>query len=219
MSDQGYHNYHYAQEWKQDQWLNFGEPPYQQYSQYPLGPMDTKASSITRLEDILIQFMQVSISNQKRVDTSIQNLNFQVGQIAKKLADQHRGTNTQTNPEEHEDCMSIICDEVIGKSSEMETECNKMFHQTLPLKAKNVVKEDEKEKEILEETEEENKQKREKEDKDEIDRVVDFICALFTKVQLKETWKPRHLYLKFMEFLPNKLKKLDDVISVSFWPP
>ncbi|KAK2406473.1 hypothetical protein QL285_042194 [Trifolium repens] len=62
-------------------------------------------------------------------------------------------------------------------------------------------------------------QKKEMENKAAIDRVIDEICALFKKKQLRRTWTPHHLYLKFMEFLPNKLKTKDDVLSVSFWPP
>ncbi|KAK2399587.1 hypothetical protein QL285_049388 [Trifolium repens] len=62
-------------------------------------------------------------------------------------------------------------------------------------------------------------QKKEIENKAEIDRIIDEICALFKKKELRRIWTPQHLYLKFMEFLPNQRKKTDDVLSVSFWPP
>ncbi|KAK2372649.1 hypothetical protein QL285_073763 [Trifolium repens] len=62
-------------------------------------------------------------------------------------------------------------------------------------------------------------QKKEIENKAEIDRVIDEICALFNKKELGRIWTPQHLFLKFMEFLPNRRKKTDDVVSVSFWPP
>ncbi|KAK2359944.1 hypothetical protein QL285_085268 [Trifolium repens] len=62
-------------------------------------------------------------------------------------------------------------------------------------------------------------QKKEIENKEEIDRIIDEICALFHKKKLGRIWTPQYLYLKFMEFLPNQRKKTDDVISVSFWPP
>ncbi|KAK2408292.1 hypothetical protein QL285_043814 [Trifolium repens] len=61
--------------------------------------------------------------------------------------------------------------------------------------------------------------KKEMEHKAEIDRVIDKICALFNKKELWRIWTPLHLFLKFMEFLPNRRKKTDDVVSVSFWPP
>ncbi|KAK2351954.1 hypothetical protein QL285_096671 [Trifolium repens] len=64
-----------------------------------------------------------------------------------------------------------------------------------------------------------NEQKKEMEHKAEIDRVIDEICALFHKKKLGRIWTPQYLYLKFMEFLPNRRKKTDDVVSVSFWPP
>ncbi|KAK2407643.1 hypothetical protein QL285_043243 [Trifolium repens] len=62
-------------------------------------------------------------------------------------------------------------------------------------------------------------QKKEIENKAAIDRVIDEICALFNKNELGRIWTPQHLFLKFMEFLPNRRKKTDDVVSVSFWPP
>ena len=39
----------------------------------------------TKLEDTLTQFMQVSISNHKSIESTIKNLEVQVGQHAKKL--------------------------------------------------------------------------------------------------------------------------------------
>ncbi|KAK2420599.1 hypothetical protein QL285_031306 [Trifolium repens] len=62
-------------------------------------------------------------------------------------------------------------------------------------------------------------QKKEIKNKAAIDRIIDEICALFNKKELGRIWTPQHLYLKFMEFLPNQRKKTDDVLSVSFWPP
>ncbi|KAK2427784.1 hypothetical protein QL285_026343 [Trifolium repens] len=62
-------------------------------------------------------------------------------------------------------------------------------------------------------------QKKEMENKAEIDRIIDEICALFNKNELGRIWTPQYLFLKFMEFLPNRRKKTDDVVSVSFWPP
>ena len=54
------------------------------------------------------QFMQMSIQNQKNTDASIKNLEVQVGQLAKQLAD-HRGSsfsaNTEANPKEQ--CKAI----------------------------------------------------------------------------------------------------------------
>ncbi|MCI50542.1 resistance protein [Trifolium medium] len=62
-------------------------------------------------------------------------------------------------------------------------------------------------------------QKRENENKAEIDQVIDEIGALFNKKELGRIWTPQHLYFKFMELLPNRRKKMEDMLSVSFWPP
>lgn len=55
------------------------------------------------------QFMQMTMENQKSTDGSIKNIETQVGQLAKQLSDQQKGTfsvNTQDDPKEH--CKSIL---------------------------------------------------------------------------------------------------------------
>jgi len=42
----------------------------------------------SKLEDMMQQFMQMSIQNQKNTDASIKNLEVQVGQLAKQVANQ-----------------------------------------------------------------------------------------------------------------------------------
>ena len=41
----------------------------------------------TKLEETLAQFMQVFMSNQKSIESAIKNLEVQVGQLAKQLAE------------------------------------------------------------------------------------------------------------------------------------
>ena len=57
----------------------------------------------TKLEETLAQFMQVSMSNHKSTESAIKNLEIQVGQLAKQLADKpssNFGANTEKNPKE-----------------------------------------------------------------------------------------------------------------------
>ena len=63
---------------------------------------------------------------------------------------------------------------------------------------------------VVEEDKQEEKTNEEKKI-EEIDKVRDSIYALFINVQLKRTWKQHLLFLKFMEFLPNKKKKKDTI--------
>nr|KYP50824.1 hypothetical protein KK1_027389 [Cajanus cajan] len=70
------------------------------------------------MKEALTQFMQVSTTNQKNTEASIRNLEVQVGQLAKELADQKSNNfsaNTHANPKEH--CQSITTRRgtVIGK--------------------------------------------------------------------------------------------------------
>ncbi|KAH1198927.1 hypothetical protein GmHk_18G052400 [Glycine max] len=56
-----------------------------------------------KLEETLAQFMQVSMSNQKSTESTIKNLEVQVGQLAKQLAERSSNSfigNIEKNPEE-----------------------------------------------------------------------------------------------------------------------
>ena len=153
-------------------------------------------------------------------------------------------TNTQTNPDEKD---SILPEEygesveediekneeeriverggVVKKVKEMDTPHEVELPQEIPCieKVNTVDSEkvvmDTKENDGLFDKEESYEQKKEIKNKAAIDRVIDEICALFNKKELGRIWTPQHLFLKFMEFLPNQRKKTDDVLSVSFWPP
>ena len=61
------------------------------------------------MEDTLTQFMQMSMANQRTNEAAIKNLENQVGQLAKQLAEQQPGpsfsANTQQNPK---DCKAVI---------------------------------------------------------------------------------------------------------------
>jgi len=54
-----------------------------------------------KLEETLAQFMQVSMSIQKSTESAIKNLEVQVGQLAKQLAERSSNNfiaNTKKNP-------------------------------------------------------------------------------------------------------------------------
>ncbi|KAK2454352.1 hypothetical protein QL285_001921 [Trifolium repens] len=171
----------------------------------------------------------------------------QFDQMIKQMANKQSmevQTNTQTNPDEKD---SILPEEfgesveediekneeeriverggVVKKVKEMDTPHEVELPQEIPCieKVNTVDSEkevmDTKENDGLFDKEESYELKKEMEHKAEIDRVIDEIRALFNKKELGRIWTPQHLYLKFMEFLPNRRKKTDDVISVSFWPP
>nr|XP_007133334.1 hypothetical protein PHAVU_011G170900g [Phaseolus vulgaris]ESW05328.1 hypothetical protein PHAVU_011G170900g [Phaseolus vulgaris] len=62
--------------------------------------------------------MQASLSNQKNTEASIRNLETQVGQLAKQLADNQGSqfsANTQTNPKEHCNSITTRSGIIIGK--------------------------------------------------------------------------------------------------------
>ncbi|XP_020202308.1 uncharacterized protein LOC109788081 [Cajanus cajan] len=81
--------------WNQNDIAQSSRPPMQRSNLY---------DKQSKLEKILNQFMQVSISNHKSTEASIKNLEIQVGQLAKQLAENSSGkfsANTHTNPKEN----------------------------------------------------------------------------------------------------------------------
>ena len=107
QGNQGYQqrgNQGYQQPWKPQEVGPSNRQQYQNYTQPPQAPIRN-----TEMEDTLTQFMQMSISNQKNTDAAIRNLETQVGQLSKQLADQSKGNftaNTLPNPKEH--CKAIL---------------------------------------------------------------------------------------------------------------
>ena len=82
------HNQQYNQQ--QGQWRTH---PSNQFNKDQGGPLNRQQEGpslydrTTKLEETLAQFMQVSMSNQKSTESAIKNLEVQVGQLAKQLAD------------------------------------------------------------------------------------------------------------------------------------
>ncbi|KAH1192827.1 hypothetical protein GmHk_19G053973 [Glycine max] len=63
----------------------------------------------TKLEETLAQFMQVTMSNHKSIESAIKNLEIQVGQLAKQIVENSSinfGANTEKNPKE--ECKAIM---------------------------------------------------------------------------------------------------------------
>ena len=61
------------------------------------------------MEETLAQFMQVTMSKHKSTESTLKNLEIQVGQLAKQLAEKSSnsfGENTEKNPKE--DCKAFV---------------------------------------------------------------------------------------------------------------
>jgi len=62
-----------------------------------------------KLEETLAQFMQVSMSNHKSIESAIKNLEIQVGHLAKQIVENSSrgfGANTEKNPKE--ECKAVM---------------------------------------------------------------------------------------------------------------
>src|ERR1044072_5200968 len=114
-------NQGYQGGWRQDNDNQARQNPYQTQNQNQAQPQNQPQNQVrsSNIQDTLAQFMQASMANQKSTESSIKNLETQVGQLAKQLSDQSASTSfsptTQTNPKEH--CKAIttrsgrVCDE------------------------------------------------------------------------------------------------------------
>ncbi|KAK2421964.1 hypothetical protein QL285_032538 [Trifolium repens] len=214
----------------------------QQLMQQQEQQFQEKMQQMQQMQDQHQQYLKNSLARSK-------NMEIQISQIAEQMAitqSMEVQTDTRSNPDEKN---SIIPkSEEYGESLEEDIEKNEEerivergglvkkvkerdtpheveLPQEIPCTEKvNTVDNekvvmDTKENDGLFDKEGSYEQKKEVENKVEMDRVIDEICALFNKKKLERIWTPQYLYLKFMEFLPNRRKKTDDVLSVSFWPP
>ncbi|KAK2351934.1 hypothetical protein QL285_096654 [Trifolium repens] len=247
MTDRDYSNFYTPYEYESYQQCpldNYGQTPEDRLEETLIKFMEMQqqiSQEQQQLNQEHLQYLKNSFARAK-------NLEIQLNQIAQHMANMQSmkvQINTQTTHEEdtiltkNEECGESV-KEVVEKNGEetMFKECGvekiveepKTPHEIeLPQEFPSTEEDDTVDNkemmmdaEVIEgllDKEISCEQKKEMENKAKIDRVIEEICALFDKKELGRIWTPQHLYLKFMEFLPNRRKKTDDVISVSFWPP
>ncbi|XP_020208527.1 uncharacterized protein LOC109793466 [Cajanus cajan] len=173
-------------------------PPQQQQQHQPVYPSMHERTS--KLEDTLNQFMQVSMKNQKNIEASIKNLEVQVGQLAKQLADMSGGpfsTNTKTNLKEH--CKAIT------------TRSGKVVSEDVGVSENNEGAENEGENNELKEFEEEseknegeNNKSESKEKERQFLRFLDIIKKLQINILFTEAMEQMPMYARFMKELLTK---------------
>jgi hypothetical protein len=247
MTDRDYNNFYTPDEYESYQQCpldNYGQTPEARLEETMIKfmEMQQQISQMQQMQDQQQQYMKNSLARSK-------NMEIQLSQIAKQTAEnqiKEIQTNTQTTHEERDD--TLTKNEECGQSVEECVETHEEETMFKGCGVEKIAEEPKTPREIeipqeFPSTEEDDtvdneevmmdaeviegllhkeiscEQKKEIENKAAIDRVIDEICALFNKKELGRIWTPQHLYLKFMEFLPNQRKKTDDVISVSFWPP
>ncbi|CAJ2630518.1 unnamed protein product [Trifolium pratense] len=248
MTDRGYYNFYTPGEYESYQQFppyNYGQTSEARLEETMIKFMEMQQQQneqMQQMQDQHQQYLKNSLARAK-------NLENQLVQLTKQLANNnYQGgtfqTNTQTTPDEKDN--NPMKNEESGESVK-DVENNEEERMCDGCGVEKIVEEIETPKEVelpqespcienistvdneevmmaaeeiegLLDKEISIEQKREMENQALIDRVIDEICALFNKKELG-IWTPQHLYLKFMEFLPNRRKKTDDVLSVSFWPP
>ena len=241
MTDRGYNNFYTPYEYE-----SYQQCPLDNYGQTPEARLEETMIKFMEMQQQISQMQQMQDQHQQYMKNSLarsKNMEIQLKQMAITQSMEVQ-TNTQTNPDEKdsilpeecglsvEECVETHEEETMFKGCGVEKiaeepktpreieipqefpsteEVNTVDNQEVMMDAEVI--------EGLLHKEISCEQKKEIKNKAAIDRVIDEICALFNKKELGRIWTPQHLYLKFMEFLPNQRKKTDDVLSVSFWPP
>ncbi|KAK2373874.1 hypothetical protein QL285_074878 [Trifolium repens] len=243
MTDRGYNNFYTP-----DEYESYQQCPLDNYGQTPEARLEETMIKFMEMQQQISQMQQMQDQHQQYMKNSLarsKNMEIQLKQIAENQIKEIQ-TNTQTTHEERDD--TLTKNEECGQSVEECVETHEEETMFKGCGVEKIAEEPKTPREIeipqeFPSTEEDDivdneemmmdaeviegllhkeityEQKKEIENKEEIDRVIDEICALFHKKKLGRIWTPQYLYLKFMEFLPNQRKKTDDVISVSFWPP
>ncbi|KAK2405018.1 hypothetical protein QL285_054302 [Trifolium repens] len=243
MTDRDYNNFYTP-----DEYESYQQCPLDNYGQTPEARLEETMIKFMEMQQQISQMQQMQDQHQQYMKNSLarsKNMEIQLKQIAENQIKEIQ-TNTQTTHEERDD--TLTKNEECGQSVEECVETHEeetMFKgcgvekiaeepktpreieipQEFPSTEEDDTVDNEEVTMVVEENEglldkeKSCEQKRKMENKAEIGRIIDEICALFNKNELGRIWTPQHLFLKFMEFLPNRRKKTDDVISVSFWPP
>ncbi|KAK2405016.1 hypothetical protein QL285_054300 [Trifolium repens] len=243
MTDRDYNNFYTP-----DEYESYQQCPLDNYGQTPEARLEETMIKFMEMQQQISQMQQMQDQHQQYMKNSLarsKNMEIQLKQIAENQIKEIQ-TNTQTTHEERDD--TLTKNEECGQSVEECVETHEeetMFKgcgvekiaeepktpreieipQEFPSTEEDDTVDNEEVTMVVEENEglldkeKSCEQKRKMENKAEIGRIIDEICALFNKNEFGRIWTPQHLFLKFMEFLPNRRKKTDDVISVSFWPP
>jgi len=171
--------------------------------------------------------MQASMANQKNTEASIRNLETQVGQLAKQLADQQGSqfsANTQTNPKEHCKAITTRSGKVVGEGIG-----EKLNVEESGVEEEKNESEGEKEKSREESGKSEKKYKSEsqmrsppardvpyphaplRKDRDgQFARFMDVLKRLQINISFTEALEQMPTYAKFMKELLTKKRKIPD---------
>jgi hypothetical protein len=241
MTDRGYNNFYTP-----DEYESYQQCPLDNYGQTPEARLEETMIKFMEMQQQISQMQQMQDQHQQYMKNSLarsKNMEIQLKQMAITQSMEVQN-NTQTNPDEKDSILPEECGQSVEECVETHEE-ETMFKgcgvekiaeepktpreieipQEFPSTEEDDTVDNEEmmmDAEVIEgllHKEIAYEQKKEIENKAEIDRVIDEICALFNKKEVGRIWTPQHLFLKFMEFLPNQRKKTDDVLSVSFWSP
>ncbi|XP_028220235.1 uncharacterized protein LOC114401853 [Glycine soja] len=157
---------------------------------------------LSKMEDTLNQFMQVSISNQKNIDASIKNLEVQVGQLEKQMYEHESGSFSATievNPREQCKAVTTRRGTVVGLKEKNEFSENKTNEGVEKTSDEKEVVEKKQKNELLAKEKEVEKQELPASNK-----------GKFINIPFSEALKQMPTYAKFMKELITKKRRITD---------
>jgi len=203
--------------------INQGGSPYQPPIQEPNLQEET-----TRLEELLVQFMQRTESHQKNIDVAIRNLEVQMGQLAQQIAERPIktfGVNTEMKLKEERKVIFTerkekgkkteedVCDEEGEKKEERERneEKTQQWEKFSQVEVQQKI--------ILQVNTSPYQLIFKEERHGEHDKSFSVILSLITNASLVRIWNVLPKYMSFMASLAKRQTCKEDVFYVTFMPP
>ncbi|KAL5161241.1 hypothetical protein HKD37_07G018566 [Glycine soja] len=167
----------------------------------------------TRLEELLVQFMQETRSHQKSTDAAIRNLEVQLAKLVAERPTETFAVNTEMKPKK--ECKVILIEEDVEEEKKEEIERNKEKTQQwekysqVEIQQESILQINNPPHQLI--VKEERHEKHEK--------ALSIIPSLITSTSLATIWKVFPTYMSFMVSLAKRRKCKEDVCYVTFMPP
>ncbi|KAH1242577.1 hypothetical protein GmHk_07G019881 [Glycine max] len=167
----------------------------------------------TRLEELLLQFMQETRSHQKSTDAAIRNLEVQLAKLVAERPTETFPVNIEMKPKE--ECKVILTKEDVEeekkeeiKRNEEKTQQSEKYSQ-VEIQQESILQVNTSPHQLI--IKEERHGKHEK--------ALSIIPSLITNTSLATIWKVYPAYMSFMASLAKRRKCKEDVFYVTFMPP
>ncbi|KAH1264402.1 hypothetical protein GmHk_01G000330 [Glycine max] len=167
----------------------------------------------SRLEELLVQFMQETRSHQKSTDAAIRNLEVQLAKLVAERPTETFTVNTEMKPKK--ECKVILTEEDVEEEKKEEIERNEEKAQQwekysqVEIQQESILQVNTTPHQLIVKEERHGKH----------DKPLSVLLSLTTNTFLATIWKVFPAYMSFMASLAKRRKCKEDVFFVTFMPP